>query len=751
MKKICLILLLLLLHNFVFSQLNDGLEVHFKSDSFEIQEIEKIKLQTFLNNFSSDKFTYKIVITGHTDNEGSTKYNLILSKNRATEIAYSLEQNGFLKSQFILDAKGFNEPKTSNYTQDGKAINRRVSIQITKRIYPEKVIGNHTLKEDFYSVDTANDEIIKYKTGSVITIPKNSFEDKNGNPVTGKVDISYIEYRDPIDIVLSDISMNHKENSENVHLNSAGMNKILAFQNGKPVYLKKDSNITVDFPLAKNLENTNFYKYDSISRNWTEIKKLTPSISGLSKWIDSSTNFDTIKSSIYNTNYNLCAIDTCTRLKSLRIAGIEFATSDESIITRYNAETNYKKKTDSLNKIKLKKRFESLNNSIKMYERKIAANVPRITNYSTRIENSNPKYALKIILNSKDEFIFNIKFKVKNNVENIDFTNSNWQTNSLENQEKINNSIDKNYTFCEIIPSVENKYTITIKDSLNEIILNNISLLNVRNEEKNSNVKVAAMNKSYSDQLNRIKKFTGLKNKLVVKNQFSQDKINYYKNLIKAIDSTTTYPNRFNLNCFWNNSITFMSEKETQLSITDWLDYFEKNKATMQSRYEAITFSKECEKQFVENQRLQKIQDENQQKITTVYSNANELTKSLNISNLGIYNCDQIARLKNLIIINANYLNEKGETVLPVFIYLVDIELNGILKYDGNYGYSPYHFAYSESALNTLLAFDESGNSYLINNQDFVTMTSKIIDKNVTFFMKKIDKNENKETVLNLF
>ncbi|WP_395054702.1 OmpA family protein, partial [Flavobacterium sp.] len=703
---------------------------------------------TFLN----EKFSYKIAITGHTDNEGSSNYNKKLSQNRSNKVANYLEKNGFLKSQFLIVSKGFFEPKTTNDTEDGKAENRRVKLVFTKINILPKTIGNHKLKEDFYKIDTSNEEVIKYKSGSVITIPKNAFVDKNGNPITGKVDISYIEYRDPIDIVLSDISMNHNENGENVHFNSAGMNKILAFQNGKPVYLKKDSNITIDFPLAKDLPNINFYKYDSISRNWIEIKKLTATSSPQVDWSDSSSNkgLDTlVREQTYN--YNLCAKDTCSQLMALKIVGTKFATTKESILSKYNSEVNYKKEKDSINNKKVKKRYDNFKENIKMYEKKIASTTSKINSFTTRIENSNPKYSVKIIPNENAKMIFNIKFKVKNNAENIDYTNSNWQTNSREDYIKINNSEDKIFTFCELKPTSENQYAITLKDSTDEIKLLNITLINLVNNETNSLSKVKNMNASYSVQIKRIKKLTGLKNKLLVKNQLSQNKIDYYNGLIKAIDSTTTFPFRENLYCFWNNSKQFMTEKETELSIEDWLNYFEKNKTEMQTRYEAITFDEECQKQIAENERLRIIQNEKQEKISTAYTNASEVTKSLNISQLGIYNCDQISRLQNPLIVDAEYLNEKGENINPIFIYLVDKRLNGILKYDGNYGYSPKHFAYSESSENTLLAFDENGNSYIINSTDFVEMTTQKENKNVTFFMKKIGINKSKSDVMYLF
>src|ERR1051325_11732391 len=50
-----------------------------------------------------------------------------------------------------------------------------------------------------YSMNAAEGTTITYKTGSVVKIPAQAFVDKKGKPVSGKVDITYRELKDPID------------------------------------------------------------------------------------------------------------------------------------------------------------------------------------------------------------------------------------------------------------------------------------------------------------------------------------------------------------------------------------------------------------------------------------------------------------------------------------------------------------------------------------------------------------------------
>lgn len=69
---------------------------------------------------------YKFLISGHTDNVGSNKSNLILSENRAKSVLNYLVSKGVSPSR--LKAKGYGEsrPKASNKTPSGREQNRRI-------------------------------------------------------------------------------------------------------------------------------------------------------------------------------------------------------------------------------------------------------------------------------------------------------------------------------------------------------------------------------------------------------------------------------------------------------------------------------------------------------------------------------------------------------------------------------------------------------------------------------------------------
>lgn len=74
---------------------------------------------------------YHLKISGHTDNVGDEAQNLLLSEARAQTVANYLISKGIAAER--ISAKGYGEiqPKTSNDTQEGQAVNRRVEFEIT--------------------------------------------------------------------------------------------------------------------------------------------------------------------------------------------------------------------------------------------------------------------------------------------------------------------------------------------------------------------------------------------------------------------------------------------------------------------------------------------------------------------------------------------------------------------------------------------------------------------------------------------
>ena len=76
------------------------------------------------------KTEWRLKISGHTDNIGNPKTNLLLSKKRAEAVKNYLVSKGIAADRFKVEWFGGTKPVTNNKTEEGKKKNRRVEMMI---------------------------------------------------------------------------------------------------------------------------------------------------------------------------------------------------------------------------------------------------------------------------------------------------------------------------------------------------------------------------------------------------------------------------------------------------------------------------------------------------------------------------------------------------------------------------------------------------------------------------------------------
>ena len=72
----------------------------------------------------------RIEVSGHTDNVGSAAVNRTLSRNRALSVRNYLVSQGIAAERVQYNGYGFDRPIAPNTTEEGRAANRRVEIEI---------------------------------------------------------------------------------------------------------------------------------------------------------------------------------------------------------------------------------------------------------------------------------------------------------------------------------------------------------------------------------------------------------------------------------------------------------------------------------------------------------------------------------------------------------------------------------------------------------------------------------------------
>lgn len=123
------------LENAKVERVGEGIAITFDSgilfgyDSATLQPEAKTnikKLADILQKYPGSN----VLVTGHTDSDGTEKYNQTLSEKRAKSVADYATLQGVSSSSISTVGLGETEPIASNDTVEGKKLNRRVEIAI---------------------------------------------------------------------------------------------------------------------------------------------------------------------------------------------------------------------------------------------------------------------------------------------------------------------------------------------------------------------------------------------------------------------------------------------------------------------------------------------------------------------------------------------------------------------------------------------------------------------------------------------
>lgn len=119
-----------------------------------------------------------------------------------------------------------------------------------------------------FTVEPNKENVFSLRSGTTITVPQGIFLDKDGNPVTGPVELQYREFQDAGDIWLTGIPMRYDTAGKAQTLETAGMFEMRGFQNGQPVTIKPGANIKVRMASMTMGDDYNSYYLDEQNRNW---------------------------------------------------------------------------------------------------------------------------------------------------------------------------------------------------------------------------------------------------------------------------------------------------------------------------------------------------------------------------------------------------------------------------------------------------------------------------------------------------
>ena len=101
--------------------------IYFAFNSAEIRPQSDSTLDAIAAMMKRDP-TWKLTVTGHTDNVGSDASNLALSQRRSASVKAALMSRGIAADHLATGGSGSSAPKATNATLAGRAQNRRVEL-----------------------------------------------------------------------------------------------------------------------------------------------------------------------------------------------------------------------------------------------------------------------------------------------------------------------------------------------------------------------------------------------------------------------------------------------------------------------------------------------------------------------------------------------------------------------------------------------------------------------------------------------
>jgi hypothetical protein len=191
--------------------------------------------------------------------------------------------------------------------------------------------------------------------------------------------------------------------------------------------------------------------------------------------------------------------------------------------------------------------------------------------------------------------------------------------------------------------------------------------------------------------------------------------------------------------------------KDYKLAMDEYNDKFKlfEEKKTIQKELLAIELKKqeELEKEQLENQKereknreirdreIEQLRIENGGSLTNGQDPGHtypSIVKGLEISGFGVYNCDQVYRMKNTVTFYPFYVDESGKEIkYPGVLSLINTKVNAAYSFD------PSSVTFDLDAKNVFLLFTEFGKLYLLDENEF-KKEELISSGKVTFKMKEV-------------
>lgn len=106
----------------------------FNTGSYQIRADQKTLLEKNISQLKNLEPGEVVLLTGHTDNQGSDRSNVKLSWNRANSAKnYMIQNFNYDGDKIFINGEGESKPVANNNTPEGRQKNRRIEFKILKK------------------------------------------------------------------------------------------------------------------------------------------------------------------------------------------------------------------------------------------------------------------------------------------------------------------------------------------------------------------------------------------------------------------------------------------------------------------------------------------------------------------------------------------------------------------------------------------------------------------------------------------
>lgn len=724
MKLITLLTLFLGLGCPLFAQ---EFSLFYNSDEFQLSQKQKDELQAFVASLPHRPFAYRVNIEGFCDASGSVAQNRLLSAKRAETVKQHLLTAKFRATNISAAGKGSIPIIQAKDPELQKSRARRVDMVFSPiQMSIPDILGVKPPGEDF-EIDATNGSTVEFN-GNVISIPPNAFVDSKGNPVKGKVKLKYCEFRTVTDFILSDVTMTLLQQKEAYHFHSAGMFSLEAFQKGEKLELADEASANVLFKLEETTPGINFYRYDPATRTWGTLAQITSPFGDNFLQPGTCGRVELRQDSLSEPEYHYpCAMPECQ----------QDVYAVNTVTKMANSETRMTHHMLLL---------DSSINTLETLPKQRRQNQRRGEKRSKKL-----KERRDLVLESTPVFyLFDTKLRGKNYVAIR--MKSKYNRGALDHKDNPAKNFAVKLTYAgrairkkiggqgfDRVEMVEQDKGIVLrlmgKDTVD---------IPIKSAVQRSNAKRKMTRQQQRELIWNVDELLGKQQKVIAELQQKMKQDSLAIDSMMGLDSfyrikiDTALARRGRL-----DSLLCLHQYDMLLdgSVTTdplmWAKNFDQNKDAYKIKYSALRKKdrfKACEEaekkrkailkaleeerrkaMLAEAKRLEearkKWEEENKDLIAREKA-ADQTFKDLKIDRLGMYNCDQIKRMMAAREIRPTYEDTNGEELNIALVFVTDKSMNGIVRYDGYRGLSPYKMKIGKFS-NKLIAVSEFGSTWV--------------------------------------